>query len=279
MSSQSAIHNPKLELPTLRIAPSKGWVPLKLKDLWEYRELLYFLVWRDIKVRYKQTALGATWAIIQPFFTMVVFSIFFGHLAKVPSDGIPYPIFSYCALVPWLLFAFALTESATSLAQNQYLITKIYFPRLIIPLAPIFTGLVDFLFAFILLVGMMLFYGIVPKITILLFPVFLLLAMVASFGVGVWLAALTVEYRDLRYTIPFLVQFCMFASPIAYPSSLVPGRWKILYALNPMTSVIEGFRWVLLGTAAPPLIPMLVSGAVVAMLAVGGIMNFHRLES
>ena len=181
--------------------------------------------------------------------------------------------------MPWLLFAFALTESATSLAQNQYLITKIYFPRLIIPLAPIFTGLVDFLFAFILLVGMMLFYGIVPKITILLFPVFLLLAMVASFGVGVWLAALTVEYRDLRYTIPFLVQFWMFASPIAYPSSLVPGRWKILYALNPMTSVIEGFRWVLLGTAAPPLIPMLVSGAVVAMLAVGGIMNFHRLES
>lgn len=261
------------------IRPGADRSGTQLRRFWIYRELLFFLVWRDLKVRYKQTVLGIAWAILQPLATMVVFSIFFGHLAKVPSDGIPYPIFSYCALVPWSLFAFSMTESANSLIQNQYLITKVYFPRIIIPLAPVFTGLVDCMFAFILLIGMMLFYGVVPKITILLFPVFLLFAMVASFGVGVWLAALTVEYRDLRYTIPFLVQFWMFASPIAYSSSLVPGRWKILYALNPMTSVIEGFRWVLLGTAAPPLFPMLASGTVVAMLVVGGIMNFHRLES
>lgn len=261
------------------IRPGADRIGTQLRRLWQYRELLYFLVWRDLKVRYKQTALGVAWAVLQPLATMVVFSIFFGRLAKVPSDGIPYPIFSYCALVPWSLFAFSLTESANSLVQNQYLISKIYFPRLMIPLAPVFTGLVDFLFAFILLLGMMLFYGVVPKMTVLLLPVFLLFAVLASFGIGVWLAALTAEYRDIRYTIPFLVQFWMFSSPVAYPGSLVPGRWKLLYAVNPMTSVIEGFRWVLLNGPAPPLMPMLVSGAVVAMLVIGGALNFRRLES
>jgi lipopolysaccharide transport system permease protein len=210
---------------------------------------------------------------------MAVFSVIFGRLAKIPSEGVPYPIFAYCALVPWQLFAFALTESSNSMVQNQYLISKIYFPRLIVPLTPVFTAMVDFLFAFALLIGMMLVYGVVPKVTILLLPVFLALAVLTSFAAGVWLSALTAEYRDIRYTVPFLVQFWMFATPIAYPGNLVPEKWRILYGLNPMTSVVEGFRWVLLGTPAPPLMPMIASGLAVMAIVCSGILYFRRLES
>jgi lipopolysaccharide transport system permease protein len=279
MISQSAIHNPKLELPTLRIAPSKGWVPLKLKDLWEYRELLYFLIWRDIKVRYKQTALGATWAIIQPFFTMVVFSIFFGHLAKVPSDGIPYPLFSFAALVPWTFFANGLSQSSNSLVGSGTLITKVYFPRLIIPLASVFSGIVDFVLAFLVLLGMMVYYGLFPTtINVLWLPLFLLLALTTSLGVGLWLSALNVEYRDVRYIVPFITQFWMLATPIAYPSSLLQQPWRTLYGLNPMVGVVEGFRWALLGTNAAPGPIIAVSSAAAVLILVTGAFYFRRME-
>lgn len=279
MSSQSAIHNPKLELLTLRIAPSKGWVPLKLKDLWEYRELLYFLIWRDIKVRYKQTALGATWAIIQPFFTMVVFSIFFGHLAKVPSDGIPYPLFSFAALVPWSFFANGLSQSSNSLVGSGTLITKVYFPRLIIPLASVFSGIVDFVLAFLVLLGMMVYYGLFPTtINVLWLPLFLLLALTTSLGVGLWLSALNVEYRDVRYIVPFITQFWMLATPIGYPSSLLQQPWRTLYGLNPMVGVAEGFRWALLGTNTAPGPIIAVSSAAAVLILVTGAFYFRRME-
>jgi lipopolysaccharide transport system permease protein len=275
----SAIHNPKLELPTLRIAPSKGWVPLKLKDLWEYRELLYFLIWRDIKVRYKQTALGATWAIIQPFFTMVVFSIFFGHLAKVPSDGIPYPLFSFAALVPWTFFANGLSQSSNSLVGSGTLITKVYFPRLIIPLASVFSGIVDFVLAFLVLLGMMVYYGLFPTtINVLWLPLFLLLALTTSLGVGLWLSALNVEYRDVRYIVPFVTQFWMLATPIGYPSSLLQQPWRTLYGLNPMVGVAEGFRWALLGTNTAPGPIIAVSSAAAVLILVTGAFYFRRME-
>ncbi|HKB68161.1 MAG TPA: ABC transporter permease [Pyrinomonadaceae bacterium] len=275
----STIDNPKFELPTLRIAPSKGWVPLKLKDLWEYRELLYFLVWRDIKVRYKQTALGATWAIIQPFFTMVVFSIFFGHLAKVPSDGIPYPLFSFAALVPWTFFANGLSQSSNSLVGSGTLITKVYFPRLIIPLASVFSGIVDFVLAFIVLLGMMVYYGLMPTtINVLWLPLFLLLALTTSLGVGLWLSALNVEYRDVRYIVPFITQFWMLATPIGYPSSLLQQPWRTLYGLNPMVGVAEGFRWALLGTNTAPGPIIAVSSAAAVLILVTGAFYFRRME-
>jgi len=275
----SAIDNPKFELPTLRIAPSKGWVPLKLKDLWEYRELLYFLIWRDIKVRYKQTALGATWAIIQPFFTMVVFSIFFGHLAKVPSDGIPYPLFSFAALVPWTFFANGLSQSSNSLVGSGTLITKVYFPRLIIPLASVFSGIVDFVLAFIVLLGMMVYYGLFPTtMNVLWLPLFLLLALTTSLGMGLWLSALNVEYRDVRYIVPFITQFWMLATPIGYPSSLLQQPWRTLYGLNPMVGVAEGFRWALLGTNTAPGPIIAVSSAAAVLILVTGAFYFRRME-
>lgn len=275
----SAIDNPKFELATLRIAPSKGWVPLKLKDLWEYRELLYFLIWRDIKVRYKQTALGATWAIIQPFFTMVVFSIFFGHLAKVPSDGIPYPLFSFAALVPWTFFANGLSQSSNSLVGSGTLITKVYFPRLIIPLASVFSGIVDFVLAFVVLLGMMVYYGLMPTtMNVLWLPLFLLLALTTSLGVGLWLSALNVEYRDVRYIVPFITQFWMLATPIGYPSSLLQQPWRTLYGLNPMVGVAEGFRWALLGTNTAPGPIIAVSSAAAVLILVTGAFYFRRME-
>jgi lipopolysaccharide transport system permease protein len=264
-------------LPTIVIRPSAGWVPLKLKELWEYRELLYFLVWRDVKVRYKQTVLGAAWAVIQPFFTMVVFSIFFGRLAGMPSDGLPYPIFAYCALLPWQLFSHAMMESGNSLVANQNLITKVYFPRLVIPLSAVLAGLVDFGIAFLVLLGMMAYYGMAPTTAVATLPLFILLAIATALAVGLWLSALNVQYRDVRYTIPFLTQFWLFATPIAYPSSLVPEGWRTLYGLNPMAGVVEGFRWALLGTNAPG--PMLaVSVAVVLVLLIGGLYYFRRME-
>jgi lipopolysaccharide transport system permease protein len=260
------------------IRPSTGWVPLRLRELWEYRELLYFLTWRDIKVRYKQTALGAAWAVIQPFFTMVVFSIFFGRLARVPSDGAPYPVFAYTALVPWTYFATALTQSANSLVDHARLITKVYFPRLLVPAAAVVAGLVDFAIAFLVLLGMLLYYGVPLTARILTIPLFLLLAAATALGVGLWLSALNVRYRDVRYTIPFLVQFWLFASPVAYPASLVPRQWRLLFGLNPMTGVVEGFRWALLGRADAPDRIVVVSALTVIAVLVGGVFYFRRVE-
>ena len=266
------------ELPHTRIESSKGWISIGFKDLWQYRELLFFLTWRDIKVRYKQTALGAAWAVIQPLFTMLVFTLFFGRLAKVPSDGIPYPLFSYAALLPWQLFAYALTESSNSVVANERLITKVYFPRLFIPMASVLAGLVDFVIAFTLVVGMMVWYGVRPTWAILTLPFFVILAMATAFGVGLWLSALNVQYRDVRYTLNFIVQFWLFASPVAYSSTLVPARWRSFYGLNPMAGVIEGFRWALLGKAHGPGTMLWVSVAVVALVLVGGLYYYRRME-
>ena len=260
------------------VKPSKGWISLKLRDLWEYRELLYFLTWRDIKVRYKQTVLGAAWAIIQPFFTMVVFSLFFGKLAKVPSDGIPYPIFAYAALVPWTFFANGLSQSSNSLVDNANMLKKVYFPRLVVPLSSVISGVVDFILAFTVLLGMMLFYGIYPTIHVIWLPFLLLLTLTTSLGVGLWLSAMNVQFRDVRYTLPFLTQFWLFATPIAYPSSLLPEPWRTLYGINPMVGVVEGFRWALLGTETAPGPIIIVSALVALALLVGGAFYFRRME-
>jgi lipopolysaccharide transport system permease protein len=266
-------------LPVLRIQRSRGWVSLRLRELWEYRELLYFLVWRDIKVRYKQTALGAAWAILQPVMTMLVFSVFFGRLAKVPSDGVPYPVFVYVALLPWQLFAFALAESANSLVASQNLIKKVYFPRLVIPIASVLAGLVDFAISFVVLIGLMAYYRIHPTPAVAALPLFILFAVAAALSVGLWLSALNVQYRDVRYIIPFLTQFWMFVTPVAYPSSLVPEKWRTLFGLNPMAGVVEGFRWALLGKSTRPGPLLWVSIAAVMILLVGGLIYFRRMES
>jgi lipopolysaccharide transport system permease protein len=277
-SSQWVDPASSLPAPTLRIAPSRGWVSLRLGELWEYRELLYFLVWRDIKVRYKQTALGAAWAIIQPFFTMVVFSLFFGHLGKIPSDGIPYPIFSFTALVPWAFFASGLGQSSNSLVGSSGLITKVYFPRLIIPLASVFSGIVDFALAFIVLLGMMFYYGLTPTVNVLWLPLFLMLALVTSLGVGLWLSALNVEYRDVRYVVPFITQFWLLATPIAYPSSMLSEPWRTIYALNPMVGVVEGFRWALLGSNGAPGPLIAASAGAAVLILITGAFYFRRME-
>ena len=264
--------------PTIVIRPSKGWIALRLADLWEYRELLYFLVWRDIKVRYKQTVLGAAWAVIQPFFSMVLFSIFFGKLAKMPSDGIPYPIFSYTGLVPWSFFASGMASSSGSLVESANLIRKVYFPRLTIPIANVLGGLVDFSIAFLVLLGMMFWYGLMPTARILWLPLFLLLALVTALAVGLWLSVLNVEYRDVKYTIPFITQFWMYATPIVYPSSLLHEPWRTIYGLNPMVGVVEGFRWALLGTKTGPGPMIAVSAAAAVALLIGGAFYFRRME-
>ena len=265
------------ETSTIVIRPSRGWVSLDLRDLWRYRELLYFLTWRDIKVRYKQTIFGAAWAILQPFFTMIVFSVFFGRLVRVPSDGIPYPIFAYSGLLPWQLFSQAVTRSGNSLVSNRHLITKIYFPRLAIPISAVLPGLVDFGIAFVVLLVMMVYYHIAPTVALLTLPFFLLLAVAAALGVGLWLSALNLKYRDVGYTIPFLTQFWLFATPVVYPSSLIPEKWQALYGLNPMAGVVEGFRWALLGKAPPG--PFLaISVGAVMLLLIGGLYYFRRME-
>lgn len=269
---------PAETFPTFFIDPPRTWPSIGLREIWDYRELLYFLTWRDVKVRYKQTALGAAWAIIQPVFMMGVFSLFFGLLAGMPSDGIPYPIFTFCALLPWQLFAHALAESSNSLVGNQNLISKVYFPRLIVPISAVLGGLVDFAIAFAILVGMLLFYGIVPGWQIVTLPAFILLAVLTALAVGLWLSALNVQYRDVRYTINFLTQFWLFATPVAYPSSIVPERWRPLYGLNPMAGVVEGFRWALLNKAEPPGAMLWLSIAVVTILLLGGLYYFRRLE-
>jgi len=264
--------------PFIRIESSKGWVSLKLKELWEYKELLYFLIWRDIKVRYKQTVLGAAWAIIQPFFTMVVFSLFFGKLAKMPSDGIPYPIFAYAALVPWTFFANGLGKASNSLVGSANLIKKIYFPRLCLPVSSVLSGIVDFVLAFIVLIVMMFYFGIVPTINIVWLPLLLMLAFVASLGVSLWLSAMNVQFRDVQYIIPFLTQFWLFATPIAYPSSLLSEPWRTVYAINPMVGVVEGFRWALLGADTAPGPMIIVSSLAALSLLVSGAFYFRRLE-
>jgi lipopolysaccharide transport system permease protein len=264
--------------PLFVLEPSRGWISLKLHDLWEYRELLYFLVWRDVKVRYKQTALGVVWAVLQPFMTMVVFSIFFGYLGNIPSDGIPYPIFTFAALLPWQLFANSLTASGNSLVNNQSLLAKVFFPRLLVPLSAVFVGLVDFSLSLVVLGGMMFYYGIYPTLSVLTLPLFILLALVTALAVGLWLSTLSVHYRDVQLTIPFLTQFWLFATPIAYPSSLLPEQWRVLYGLNPMVGVIEGFRWALLDHANPFNASFVASILVIIGLLVGGVIFFRRME-
>jgi len=260
------------------VKPTTGWAALNLRDLWIYRELVYFMTWRNLKVRYKQSLLGIGWAILQPFLTMVVFSIFFGSLAGVPSDGVPYPIFSYTALIPWTLFSKALQDASHSLVQSSHMITKVYFPRMILPLAAVLAGVVDFLIAFIVLLGMMVFYKVTPTANIWTIPFFLLLTLVTAIGVGLWLSALNVLYRDINYVLPFLTQFWMYISPIAYPTSMVPEKWRLVYALNPMTGVVEGFRWALLGTGQAPGMVTLISSLVALFLFISGMFYFKRME-
>lgn len=263
---------------TRRIRPSRGWPSLNLKDVWEYRELLYFLAWRDVIVRYKQTVLGVVWAVMQPAFTMIVFSIFFGWLIKVPSDGLPYPFFAICALLPWQLFASSLTATSNSLVANQHLITKISFPRLVIPLSATAGSLLDFSIAFLVLLAMMIGYKIVPTIAMLTLPLFVLLTIAVALGIGMWFSALNVKYRDVRHVLPFLTQVWMFATPVVYPSSIVPESWRMLYALNPMVGVVEGVRWALLGTGNAPGPMLLLSTAVTSVLLVSGVCYFRRAE-
>ena len=275
---ESSVNALPVAKPRIRLQRSDGWRALNLNELWRYRELLYFLSWRDIKVRYKQTALGVLWAILQPLLTMVVFSIFFGKLAKVPSDGVPYPIFAFAALVPWTIFVNALTQSSNSLVQSANLLKKVYFPRLLIPMSSVLAGAVDFVFAFIVLVAMMLYYGVVPTVNVLWLPFFLILTCGTALGVGLWLSAMNVKFRDVRYTVPFLTQFWLFATPIAYPSSLLPDPWRTLYGFNPMAGVVEGFRWALLGTQAAPGPMILVSVGVACLVLMTGLYYFRRLE-
>lgn len=261
------------------LRPVRGWAALNLKELWIYRELIYFMTWKDLKVRYKQTLLGASWAILQPFLTMVVFSIFFGNLAKVPSDGVPYPIFSFTALLPWTLFSKALSDASRSLVQSSHMITKVYFPRLILPLASVLAGVVDFALALLVLFGMMIYYQVTPTTAVWTLPLFLLLALVTALGVGLWLSALNVMYRDIGYILPFLTQFWLFITPIAYPASMVPEKWRLLYALNPMTGVVEGFRWALLGTQQANSGMMLAISTLIAVVVlVSGLFYFRRME-
>jgi lipopolysaccharide transport system permease protein len=268
----------KRQSPILNIEPSNSWVSLKLGELWQYRELLYFLIWRDIKVRYKQTALGAAWAIIQPLFSMLVFSLFFGRLAKMPSDGLPYPLFSLAALVPWTFFANGLNQSSNSLVASANLLKKVYFPRLVIPIATVLAGVIDFALSFVVLLGLMAFYGIAPTINLLWMPLFLLLALVTSLGVGLWMSALNVKYRDVRYIVPFIIQVWMFSTPIVYPSSLLPATWRTVYGLNPMVGVVEGFRWALLGTNTGPGFMIGVSSAAALLILIGGAFYFRHME-
>ena len=266
------------EYPSVHITARRGWLALDLPELWAYRELLYFLVWRDIKVRYKQTVIGAAWAVLQPVMTMLVFSLFFGRLAKIPSQGLPYPVFYYCALLPWMYFSTAMQTATNIVVDQQRVITKIYFPRVVLPIAAVLSGLLDFAISFVVFLAMMVYYRIVPTWAIVWLPGFTLLAVLTALGVGLWLSALNALYRDVRYVLPFLVQFWMFASPVAYASSLVPEKWRWLYGLNPMAGVIEGFRWALTGHGQPPGILLAASSAAVILLVFSGLIYYHAVE-
>jgi lipopolysaccharide transport system permease protein len=268
------LHGPAI----VRIEPPHGWLDLRLREVWRYRELLYFFVWRDVKIRYKQTAIGVVWVVLQPLLTMLVFTLFFGRLAKLPSLGLPYPVFYFAAVVPWIYFAGALQTCTNVVVDNQRVITKVFFPRLILPISAVLSGLVDFAIGFVVLVIFTLAYGFHPTIAALWLPVFLLLAVMTALGVGLWTSALNALYRDVRFVIPFLVQFWMLASPVAYPSALVPERWRWLYGLNPMAGVIDGFRWALTGRGQAPGTLMLASGTAVVLLLTGGLFFFQRME-
>ena len=259
------------------IEPQKNSV-IDWNELWEYRQLFFFLAWRDIKIRYKQTILGGLWAIIQPLSAMVVFSLFFGKLAKMPSDGVPYPVFSFAALVPWQFFANSVSQSSQSLVSNAAIITKIYFPRIVIPCAAVLSGIVDFLIAFAVLLGIMFYFGIVPTLNVIFLPAFFLLALLTSLGTGLWLSALNVKFRDIRYTITFMIQLWLFITPIVYPSSLLPEFWRTVYAVNPMASVVEGFRWSLLGTETAPGAMFIVSAIVAIIIFITGLFHFQKVE-
>jgi lipopolysaccharide transport system permease protein len=276
--TQIAVANEQNESRFVRIQARNTWLALDLGELWAYRELLYFFVWRDIKVRYKQTVIGAAWAILQPVLTMIVFSLFFGKLAKIPSQGLPYPIFYYSALLPWMYFATAMQGATNIVVDNQRVITKIYFPRVVLPIASVLSGLLDFAISFGVFLIMMAYYRIVPMASVIWLPAFLLLAVLTALGVGLWLSALNALYRDVRYVVPFLVQFWMFASPVAYPSSLVPEKWRWLYGLNPMAGVIEGFRWALTGHGQPPGILLAASSVAVLLLVLSGLIYYHAVE-
>jgi lipopolysaccharide transport system permease protein len=272
------------QVPTILIRPSHGWVSLKLGEVWEYRELLYFLIWREVKLRYKQTVFGAGWAILQPLMTMLVFTIFFGRLAGVGSDGVPYPIFSYAGLLPWIFFADGVNKASGSLLSLSGLLTKVYFPRLIVPLSAVLSGLLDFAIAFLVLIGMMVYYGVWPSWAVLYLPFLLLLALGSALGVGIWLSPLNVWYRDIRYVVPFFVQLWLFVTPVIYPASRASAKlaeiglpaW--LLGLNPMAGVVEGFRWALLGTGSRPGPIILASVAVTLLLLVSGTLYFRRME-
>lgn len=266
------------DISVIRIEPSRGWVSVKLSELWTYRELLYFLVWRDVKVRYKQTVIGIGWTILQPLTTMVIFTMIFGKLAKIPSEGLPYTVFVYTALLPWNLFAGALSRCTLSLVGNANLITKVYFPRLIVPASAVISGIIDFAIAFVFLLGIMLWFNIVPTWDAIALPIFLLLTLITALAVGLWLSALNVRYRDVGHTIPFLIQVWMFLSPVAYPASLVPEKWRLLYSLNPMAGVIEGFRWALVGKESPAFELIAISTGIVVALLLGGLVYFKRME-
>ena len=268
-----------LPVPVTRIAPSSRWWQVPFTELWSFRELIYFFVWRDIKIRYKQTAIGAAWAVLQPFLMMLVFSLFFGKLANIGSDGLPYPIFYYSALLPWMYFAAALQNSTNAIVENQRLITKVYFPRLALPLSSVLSGLADFAVSFLMFVVLMTYYSIRPTSALLWFPAFLLLAVLLALGTGLWLSAMNAIYRDVRYVLPFLIQFWLFASPVVYPSSRVPLKWRWLYGLNPMAGVIEGFRWSLTGQGNPPGRLIVVSSVVVAIMLVSGVAYFQTMET
>lgn len=279
-TAQSQVSAPvaQHEYPVVRIGGQRRWMALDLGELWAYSELVYFFVWRDIKVRYKQTVIGAAWAVLQPVLTMLIFSLFFGKLAKIPSQGLPYPIFYYCALLPWMYFASAMQAATNIVVDQQRVITKIYFPRVVLPMAAVLSGLVDFFISFAVFLAMMAYFRIAPTSAVVWLPAFMLLAVLTALGVGLWLSALNALYRDVRYVVPFLVQFWMFASPVVYPSALVPAKWRWLYGLNPMAGVIEGFRWSLTGHGEPPNILLAASSAAVLVLVLGGLVYFRAME-
>jgi lipopolysaccharide transport system permease protein len=276
--NQIALAAPALDVPVVRIESHVGWFDLRLREVWEYRELLYFFVLRDVKVRYRQTLIGVFWVVLQPLMTMGVFTLFFGRLAKLPSDGLPYPLFYFAALVPWSYFSQALQGCTNVIVENQHVITKVYFPRLILPLAAVSAGLVDFTIGFIVMLILTFSYGIRPSAAALALPLLVLLALLSALGVGLWTSALNALYRDVRAIVPFLVQFGMLASPVAYPSSLVPQRYRWIYGLNPMAGVIDGFRWALTGHGSPPGPLLLASTAMVIVILVGGLIFFQWIE-
>lgn len=281
LRQQAAVAHPSSktdEPPVTVVRPTVGWAKLRLGELWEFRELVFFFIWRDVKVRYKQTVLGAAWAIIQPLFTMLIFSIFFGRLANMPSDGLPYPLFALAGLVPWMFFMNGLSHGANSLVENEKLIKKVFFPRMIVPVSSVLAGLVDFAIASVLLVVAMLYYEVVPTMKVVFLPLFVLLSAISAMGVTLWLSALNVQFRDVRYVVPFLVQVWMFATPIAYPSSLLDESWRLVFALNPMVGVVEGFRWSLLDAGAPPWGVFAISLTIATIWLVTGAFFFRRVE-